>query len=168
MDAAFGFLVAGPIHSLALPRTVVDEHATCAHAQLRPGKSLVTTEASAHFRDLHPHSAVELLETGAWEALGHGFHDISAVTTHQLIVHLDSPPFPPTTNMFVYFPNSSNMLIMQQIATSCWGSWWNQTSPSAAESRTRTFRMNRSSKSVARDRSLSSFRTSGKRDNNSA
>ena len=90
--AAFGFLVAGPIHSLALPRTVVDEHATCAHAQLRPGKSLVTTEASAHFRDLHPHSAVELLETGAWEALGHGFHDISAVTTHQLIVHLDSPP----------------------------------------------------------------------------
>ena len=53
-----------------------------------------------------------------------------------------------------YVPHISSVVIAQQIATSFSALLWNQFSPSIAESRTKIFRMNRSSKSVARDRSL--------------
>ena len=71
----------GPIRSLALSRAVFIVVTTRAHAQLRPGKRLVATKALAHFDDLLSCSAVKLLQTGAWEALGHEFHDVSAVIT---------------------------------------------------------------------------------------
>jgi len=64
-----------------------------------------------------------------------------------------------TTFLSEYVPKSSSTLITMQITASFSWRLWNQHSPSIAESRTNTFRMNRSSKSIARDRSLSSFQT---------
>ncbi|EJK56373.1 hypothetical protein THAOC_23749 [Thalassiosira oceanica] len=46
----------------------------------------------AYFPELLSGSAVQLLHTGASEALGHEFHRVSTVTTHQLGAHPDSPP----------------------------------------------------------------------------
>ena len=84
-------LVIRPVGPLTLPGTVVNVPATRADAQLRPGVKLATTHASASFRDLLPHSTVELLETGAREALGDEFYEVSTVATRQLVVHSDRP-----------------------------------------------------------------------------
>ena len=48
--------------------------------------------AAAYFRELLPCSAMQLLETGARDALGHEFDEVSAVTTSKLFAGLDSPP----------------------------------------------------------------------------
>ena len=130
---------------------------------MRSGNLLRAIVALTHFRDLHPCGAMQLLQTGAREALDHELNDVSAIAKHQLVPHLGSSP--PHHDHVGVRPSSSRTLIVQQIATSFCARLWNHFSPSIAESWTKTFRANRSSKFVARDRSLSFFRTSGKRDN---
>ena len=104
--------------------------------------------------------AVQLLQAGAREALGHEFQDVSAVTIHQPVAHLDCSPL----NHFKVgvFSGYLKQGRHQQIAASFRRHRWNQISPSLMESRTKAFRRNRSSKSIARERSLSSARTSRK------
>ncbi|EJK64509.1 hypothetical protein THAOC_14753 [Thalassiosira oceanica] len=48
--------------------------------------------AQAHFRELLPHSSVQLLQTGTSEALGHELHNVLAIPVHQLVAHPGSPP----------------------------------------------------------------------------
>ena len=81
-----------PVGPLALPRTVFIDHATYADVQLRSWKLLETSDALAHFRELLLGSPVQLVQTGAREALGNKFYNVSVITTHQLVVNLASPP----------------------------------------------------------------------------
>ena len=74
-------LVTRPIRPLARRGAVFNDHATSANVQLRSGKLLAATVTSAHFGYLLSGSAVQLLQTGAREALGHEFYDVSAVPT---------------------------------------------------------------------------------------
>ena len=84
-------LVTRPICPLARLRTVFNDHATRADVQLRPGESFPATPALSHFRELLSCDAVQLLQAGAREALGHKFHDVAVITKHQLVAHLASP-----------------------------------------------------------------------------
>ena len=86
------FLVMRPNCSLALPRTVFIAPATRADVQLRYGKLLAATMTHSQFGYLLSGSAVQLLHTGAGEALGNEFYDVSAVTTRQSVARLVGPP----------------------------------------------------------------------------
>ncbi|EJK76185.1 hypothetical protein THAOC_02070 [Thalassiosira oceanica] len=85
------FLVTGPICPLALPGTIFSHHATCADKQLRPGKLISTTMTGANFGDLLSGGPVQLLQTGAGEALGNEFDYVAAVTIRQPVACLTSP-----------------------------------------------------------------------------
>ena len=84
--------VTRPNCPLALLGTVFGYHATRADVQLRPGESFFTTFTVALFSELLPCGAVQLLQAGAREALGHEFDGVSAVASHQPVVDFCSPP----------------------------------------------------------------------------
>ncbi|EJK75136.1 hypothetical protein THAOC_03153, partial [Thalassiosira oceanica] len=70
---------------------LINHHATSADKQLQSGKLNSTTITGAHFGDHLSGGPVQLLQTGAGEALGHEFDYVVAVTTRQPAVCPASP-----------------------------------------------------------------------------